>query len=80
MAFEVGKRVVAESESAADPALVSLTRCCAATPHLGIASTGTMGMRASTRPRAELCEPNRARKGNDNRRRGNANPGPGNPR
>ncbi len=31
-------------------------------------------MRASTRPRAEPSEPNRARKGNGNRRRGNANP------
>ena len=31
-------------------------------------------MRASTRPRAERSEPNRARKGNGNRRRGNANP------
>ena len=33
-----------------------------------------MVMRASTRPRAEPSEPNRARKGNGNRRRGNANP------
>ena len=32
------------------------------------------------RPRAEPSEPNRARKGNDNRRRGNANSGLGNPR
>ena len=31
-------------------------------------------MRASTRPRAEPSEPNRARKGNDGRHRGNANP------
>src|SRR4051794_35828286 len=39
-----------------------------------------MVMRASTRPRAEPSEPSRARKGNDDRRRGNANPSLGMPR
>jgi hypothetical protein len=33
-----------------------------------------MATRAFTRLRAERCEPNRARQGNDNRRRTNANP------
>ena len=60
------------SQRAADLGPVSLRKCCAATPRLGIASAGTMATRASTRPRAEPSEPNRARRGNDNRRRGNA--------
>ena len=36
-----------------------------------------MATRASTRPPAEPSEPNHARKDNDDRRRGNANPSPG---
>ena len=81
MAFGVGKRVVAEaSQRAADPAPVSLRKCCAATPRLGIASAGTTATRASTRPRAERCEPNHARDGNDNQRRENANQSLGMPR
>jgi hypothetical protein len=62
------------SQRAADPAPVSLRKCYAATPRPGIASAGTMATRASTRPRAELSEPNRARKASDSRRRGTANP------
>ena len=64
MVFEVGKRVVTESESMVRRrARVSLRKSCAATRRLAIASAGTTAARPSTRPRAAPFEPNNAPSG-----------------
>lgn len=73
MAFEVGKRVVAESESiTVDPGQVSLRRCCEAIPRLATGSAGTTATRACTRPRAAPFEPNNGRRSRSERQPENA--------
>jgi hypothetical protein len=72
MAFEVGKRVVAESESIdRRPRSGSLRKCCAAIRRLAIASAGTTATRASTHPQAAPSGPNNAQRGNGKRHHGN---------
>jgi hypothetical protein len=75
MVFEVGKRVVTESESTdRRRARVSLRKSCAATRRRAIASAGTTAARPSTRPRAAPFEPNNAPSGPQNRHHESSKP------
>ena len=60
------------SQRTADPARVSLRKCCAVNPLLAIGSVGTTATRPSTRPRAAPFEPNNAPRRREKRHHGNA--------
>jgi hypothetical protein len=78
MAFEVSKRVVAESESTdrrPRPGVIEeVLRGDAATRRLGIASAGLMATRPSTPPRAAAREAHDAASALGTRHHGNAHP------
>jgi len=74
MAFAVGKRVVAESESTdRRPAPVSLRTCCEAIPRLAIASAGH-GHESIYTPASGALRAERRPKRRSKRRHANANP------